>query len=193
MDASTNRSATLDNQASSEVTKEDQVAYDTYSRVLGEKKRTASENAELKAQVEAYRQADLESKGQQAEVITTLRKQLAEEQAARTKSEKNFAWNSVVGQIKSEAVKQGCKNGDKFVRLLGEDQLKGIEVNDDYTVNNEDLTRIIQQGIKDNSDIGLFTTKSVNINPVNATGVTKTAPKSIDEMSTAELEAELLK
>jgi hypothetical protein len=172
---------------------QDQVAYDTYSRVLGEKKRTASENADLKAQLDAYKQNELEAKGQHTEVITSLRQQLSEEKAARTKSEKTFAWNSVVGQIKSEAVKQGCINGDKFVKLLGQDQLAGIEVGDDYKVNSEDMARIIADGIKENSDIGLFTKKTVNINNVNATGVSKSAPKTMDQMTVAEIEAELLK
>lgn len=190
---SQNRSADENQEASSQGTQQDQVAYETYSRVLGEKKRAASENATLKTQLDAYKQAEMESNGQQSEVITSLRTQLEEEKAKRTKSEKQFAWNSVVGQIKSEAIKQGCINGDKFVRLLGEDQLTGIEVGEDFSVNTDDLARIVQQGIKDNSDIGLFKTKQVNINNVNATGVTKTGPKKVEEMSADELEAELLK
>lgn len=190
---SQNRSAADNDNASSESNQKDQVAYDTYSRVLGEKKRTASENAELKAQLDAYKQAEMESKGQQAEVIASLRTQLEKERATKEKLEKTYAWNSVVGQIKSEAVKHGCVDSDKFVKLLGQDQLSGIEVGEDFTVNNEDLSRIIEQGIKDNSNIGLFQTKTVNINNVNASGVKKAAPKSIDEMSKEELEAEILK
>ena len=59
----------------------DQVSYDTYKKVLSEAKSAKAKKAELEAELQKVRQSELEVKGQDKQLIESLRKQLAEKVA----------------------------------------------------------------------------------------------------------------
>ena len=62
-------------------------------------------------------------------------------------------------------------------------KLKGIELGEDYTVNADDLQRIISKAKDEHSDIGLFKKSSINVNDVTP----NMSNKSLNEMSSDEL------
>lgn len=167
--------------------KKDVVAYETYRKTVGEVKKLKpelrakeEENLELKRQVELYEQQKAESEGRKDDVIKSLRDKIVEVETERSTIKKNYAWNALSAQIKSEAIKQGCVNPDKLIRLMPEEDLKGIDINDEFMINSEDLERVIAKAKADNSDIGLFGMKKVNVNDVKNPGL----PQATEEKLT---------
>lgn len=168
------------------------VAYESFDRAVKEKKKAQSQVNDLQEQLKTYELEKQMAEGKKDDVINSLRTQLQESNSKLETTQKTFAWNAVEGQIKAEATKQGCVNAEKLVKLLGKDQLSGIQVGDDFSVNQDDLSRIVETAKKEHSDIGLFTPKKVNINNPPANGLPPVKPKSIDEMSDAELKQAIL-
>lgn len=146
--------------------KDDVVAYSTYSKVMGTLKKRESELNEVRSRLENIELEKKQAEGNKDEVIQELRSKLTEAEKAQQKIKHTYAWNTLEGQIKTAAVQQGCVNPDKLIRLLEEDDLKAIEVGDDFRVNSDDLTRLVEKAKKDHSDIGLFGKKNVNVNDV---------------------------
>lgn len=166
--------------------KDDVVAYSTYSKVLGTLKKRESELDEVKTRLESIELDKKQAEGNKDEVITDLRSRLQSLESEKSTLRSKYAWNSLEGQIKSEAVRSGCVNPDKLVRLLEEDDLKSIEVDDSFKVNQDDLSRLIEKAKKDHSDIGLFGKKKVNVNDVSPKPV-KHESKKVEDMTSAEL------
>jgi len=140
------------------------VSYDTYDRVLKGRKRVDSELSDLKAQLADIEQGKAIAEGRKDDVIKSLREENNSIKTNLKEVKKNYAWNSVESQIVNEAVKQGCVNPTKLIRLLDREDLEGIEVSDDFSVNKEDLVRLVEKSKQENSDIGLFGKKTVNVN-----------------------------
>jgi len=184
------------NQASGEVVdnvenpSKDSVAYDTYRKVLSEKKKVQEQLAELAKERDAANQNKLQAEGKKDEVIEALRKQMAEKDKTLETKTNAYAWNVVSAQIKSELAREGCVNPDKALRLIDKEELAGIEVSDDYLVNIEDLKRVVDKVRTENADIRLFnksaSVKDLNpkagVNPVGNEPANKT-----EKMSAAEL------
>ena len=173
----------------SQETKGSEVSYDSYRKLLGEKKKVQSELVALREKVETFEHEKLSSEGRKEEVIQSLRDQLSETKNALRETKQTFAWNSVESQIKQAAVNAGCVAPDKLVRLMGQEELKSLDITDDFRVNSDDLNSLIARAKKDHEDIGLFGKKKVNVNDVQ--GVNKIKSKKIEEMSTEELVAKL--
>lgn len=146
--------------------KDDVVAYSTYSKVMGTLKKRESELNEVRSRLENIELEKKQAEGNKDEVIQELRSKLTDAEKAQQQIKHKYAWNTLEGQIKTAAVQQGCVNPDKLIRLLEEDDLKAIEVGDDFRVNSDDLTRLLEKAKKDHSDIGLFGKKNVNVNDV---------------------------
>lgn len=171
----------------------DQVAYETYKKVLGEKKKRDAEIAEMREKVAMFEQAKLEAEGKKDDVISSLRSELVKVKEESESTKRNFVWSSVQNQLKSAAAAQGCVNPDKFVKLLDMDQVKALEIDDStFKVNNDDLSRLIEGAKKDHADIQLFKSKKVNVNDIpSGKGNLGDKPKTLKEMSHDELKAEL--
>lgn len=182
----------VNNTPSDESKKNDVVAYSTYSKVLGTLKKRESELDELRSRIDSIELEKKQAEGNKDEVITTLRSKLKEAEEGSKKLQHKYAWNVLEGQIKTEAIKQGCANPDKLIRLLSDDDLKAIEVDAGFNVNQDDLKRLIDKARKDNEDIGLFKNRSVNVNDVSPTKSPAPKQKKVEEMTPSEL-AEYIK
>ena len=167
----------------------DNVSYDSYRKLLGEKKKAQSELMALREQVDSFKQEKMSSEGRKDEVIQSLRDQLNETKNVLKETKQTFAWNSVESQIKQAAIKAGCVAPDKLVRLMGQEELKALDINDNFQVNAEDLGALINKAKQEHQDIGLFGRKTVNVNDVQ--GVNKIKTKSINELTTDEIVARL--
>ena len=135
----------------------DTVAYDTYRRVLGEKKKRDSELLELKDKLanlseslNGYKQKELEQDGKQSELIQSLREQLAKRETELKETSKKYAWNTISSQIKSAATKEGCINADKLINLIDPSDLRAIEVDEHFNVNSDDLKTVLERARQEN-------------------------------------------
>ena len=178
----------------SDVNVNDSVSYDTHKKLLGEKKNLQTKFEQMQAEIESFRQEKMSAEGKKDDVINSLRQQLDERTREAKELKNNFAWNTVQSQIKNEASANGCVNPDKLIRLLSKEEINGIEIDESFNVNRQDLSKLIENAKKEHSDIGLFSERKINVNDVTGKQKEfKPKQKSYDEMSVEELEAELEK
>lgn len=165
--------------------REDVVAYDTHRKLLSEKKKTQAQLEELKKQLGQYEQQKLEAEGRKDEVIKSLRQQLSEKESILKEKDSRYAWNVVSGQIKSRATQEGCKSPDKLLRLLDKEDLSALEVDDNYMVNQDDLSRIIEKAKRENDF--LFSARKANVNDLPPSGkVEQPEKKTVKDLSRKE-------
>lgn len=143
--------------------------------VLAKNKELLSKMATSKEELEQLRtwkkdqeMAVEEKKGNYENVIKSLRDELTETKGALKTKEQSFAWNSVENQIKQAAIKAECKNPEKLMKLIDKGDLKSLEIGEDYSINSDDLNRLMEKAKKENDF--LFGTKTLNINDVAPTG-----------------------
>lgn len=123
--------------------KKDTVAYDTYRKVLGEKKKRDEQLQEMAERLKSLEQKEMEAKGEQQKLIEALRRDLSEKDQKLKQVHQSFAWNNLESQLKTFAAKEGCRKPDALVKLMDAVDFEGIEVDDKYHVNGEDLTRVV--------------------------------------------------
>lgn len=148
--------------------KKDVVAYDSYQKVLSEKKR-AQESA-LKAQetIEKLQTEKLQAEGKKDELISHLQDKLSAVEKKLETSNKSYAWNTLTGAIKREAIKNGCTDADKLIRLMSDDDLKSISVGEDFSIGTDSLKSVIEKNKTENFFLFKDSTKKVvNGNPKN--------------------------
>lgn len=123
----------------------DSVAYDTYRKVLGEKKKRDEQLNQMAEKLKTLEQKEMEAKGEQQKLIEALRKELQEKDTKLKHVHQSFAWNNLESQLKTYAAKEGCRKPDALVKLMDAVDFEGIEVSDNYQVNGEDLTRVVSK------------------------------------------------
>jgi len=166
-----------------QVDKKDSVSYDTYQKVLAEKKAKDAKLAELSAWKQQQEQKDMEVQGKSSELIAALRAQVEEKDKALKQTRQAYGEKVVFESIKAEAAKVGCVKPDALIKLA---DWSTVEVKDDFSVNQDDLSRVILQAQKEHDY--LFK-KQVNAPKDGhpSTGSGQFASKSIDKMTSSEL------
>lgn len=134
--------------------------------LLGNLKQTKSELEELRNWKKDLELEQQQAKGDLEGVINKLREENNALKSDLTNTKRGYASKSIEDQIKQAAIGKGCVNADKLMKLITRDQLSTVQVGEDYRVNSEDLGRLVDELEKEHSDIGLFRSKSVNINHV---------------------------
>lgn len=164
------------------------VAYDSYKKVLSEKKNVQAKLAEYESKLKSYEESKMEQDGKQSELIQSLRSQLDEKESILKKKDQTYAWNTLTGQIKSEAIGLGCKSDkvDKLIRLLDDADLKSIEVDSNYNVNRDDVKRVLESAKAEVPEFFNAGAKIANVNPTNKVEMPKA--KGIKDMTRQELE-----
>jgi hypothetical protein len=178
----------------SDISAKDSVSYESHKKLLGEKKNLQTKFEQMQAEIESFRQEKMSAEGKKDDVINSLRQQLEERTKEAKELKNNFAWNTVQTQIKNEASAKGCVNPDKLIRLLSKEEINGIEIDESFNVNHQDLSKLIENAKKEHSDIGLFSERKINVNDVTGKQTDfKPKQKAYEDMTTEELEAELRK
>ena len=135
-----------DNQVSDSVDKtEDKVAFTTYSKVLSEKKKKDAEVTELKAQLDAISQKELESQGKFKEMNDQLKKQVAEKDSKLKNMFQEFGTKTLKGSFQAEAKTAGCVDPDALYKLV---DLSTVEISDDFSFNSDQLKTLITESQK---------------------------------------------
>lgn len=170
--------------SSSEVKQQDQVSYESFRKSVEAEKRARERAHALEAELEAKKQAELEAQGKHEEIIESLKNKLYETESVLKKEREKYLWNSVTSAVKTEAVKHGCKNPDKLVKLLDSDDFSMLQA-DNGQIMQQSLAALIDKAKKENDF--LFTAPAVKVNDVIPSNrPEQPKAKNPNEMSSAE-------
>lgn len=122
--------------------RKDAVAYETYKRVLGEKKKLEEKFEAMIAENSSLKDAKLESEGKTLELLDSTKKRLSETENRFKKAVGNFSYRLVSSAISQEAAKLGCTNVQDLISLS---DVSGIEVNDDFVVSAEQVAELVEK------------------------------------------------
>jgi hypothetical protein len=178
-------------QASGEVVKTDTVAYESFKKSVEAEKKARERAQLLEAELNAYKTKELEAQGKYEEITQTLKQQLQEKELALKQERERYAWNTVTGAIKSEAIKHGCKSPEKLIRLFDKTDFETLRA-ENGEIDSDSLTRLMDKAKKENDF--LFTSPAIKINDVNPRGSAPEKPsvKNPKEMTKEELEKAIL-
>lgn len=156
--------------------------------LLAAQKKLKDELDQVRSQITLQEQDKLAAQGKKDELIESLRKSLRDEQEGRKAERNTYAYSVISARVKEEAAKQGCVNGDAFIKLLEKDDFNSLEIGDNYNVNSEDLKRLIEA--KKNNLNFLFrkTVPPTSDLPPNYVDDLNDKPKDFSNMSVKELE-----
>jgi len=189
MDSTENQNAGGVDQISSGDTGEskNQVSYQTYQKSVDQEKNLRKRLAEEQAQREALARrleeieiAEASKKGNVEEVITKLKEQNKQLENSLSGTKDSFIITQKKNALKTEAIKRGCKNPEKFLKLLDSTDLQLVQINENFEVNMEDVNSILEKSVKED-DIGLFS--PTNIKVADRTPANQKTPESLKELS----------
>ncbi len=159
------------------------VSYETYTKVLGEKKRRDEELAQLNSSLEAYRQKELEASGKTNELIDALKGKAKELESKLVDTDKKYKTRVLTGQIKAEAAKYGCIAPDDLLRV---GDFSGVTVDENFDVNTQELGVMLEKIKQDKPYLFKTNVTGVRDLPPSSSGV-NTKTKTLNEMSREEL------
>lgn len=128
----------------------DSVRYDTYKKVLSERKRFQSEYERAQEKLKEYEERELESQGQKDKLIETYKSKASEFEKKYKTAVGSFAHKSLTEAFKTEALKAGCQSEylDKLVKLT---ELPVEAIDEDFNPNFDVLKDLVEQSKKDNA------------------------------------------
>lgn len=135
------------------------VAYDTHKKLLGEKKKMQARLESMESSLSEFQVAKAEAEGQKDEANKLLRQRLTETEAKLKETRETYTWNKVSNAIKDVAGKHGCIISDRFINLLSEQDVNGIEMDNYGNVDMQSVEYVVEQAKKDNPR--LFHSKEV--------------------------------
>ena len=130
--------------------KNDVVSYESYKKALNEKKNFQSKLSEYEQELQRLRAEKMSAEGKKDELIQTYKKQLSEISEKLEKTNKHYAWNTLTGAIKQEAIKHGCTDPEKLIRLMDDEDLRSIEIGENFNIDFDSVKNVIEKSKKDN-------------------------------------------
>ena len=152
---------------------QDMVAYDSYQKAVAERKadqarakKAMEEAAELRERLKEIELDKQQAEGNKDDVIVTLRKELGEVKENLANKDRGYARSIIEGQLSAKATELGCDDLGLFMAGLNQSDglLAGVEVDDNFQVNTEDLTRVVEK-MKDKHP-RLFKEKNVVVHDI---------------------------
>lgn len=174
--------------ASGEAEKKDHVSFDSYQKLLREKKNFQAKYSELEGQIATLRQEKDLAEGNKDKVIEELRKQNQSLKSEYESTKKTYAWSVLTGEIKREAIKNGCKDPEKLLRLMSDDDLRSLEIGDNFDINPASLKDLIEKNKKENHFLFESSSKSVAPGQVGVKAPIK-EEKKLKDMTLEELKS----
>lgn len=164
----------------------DSVSYDSYQKVLGEKKKSQEKLTELQSRLDEYEQAKLEAEGKLQEALANQKKLADKYKSDNIEIVKRVGTKAAKSQISREAEKLGCVDVDAAFNLL---DLSGLEMNEEFEYDNKTLSEKLQNFAKSKSYLFKKDFKlPSDLNPQNG----PIASKPLTDLSESELK-ELLR
>lgn len=103
----------------------DSVKYDTYKKLLGEKKAADSRMKALEDKLNALEVDKMQAEGNKDELIQKLQADLSVTRDSLKQKDQAYAYATLGSQVKTEAAKMGCQDPDSLVKLM---DLQGIPI-----------------------------------------------------------------
>ena len=132
----------------------------------------------------------MQLEGNKDQLISELQKKLQAESENRKKEKETFVWSTVNNQIMRKAEKLGCVDPKTLLKLMDKEDFSHLTVADNYEIEETALEGVLNTVRDRYSNLNLFNAKKPNINNPSAPPMMP-QPKSLKEMSNAELEAEI--
>jgi len=166
--------------------KKESVAYETFSKLLGEKKKLQSEMSEMKAYKDQLEAEKLQAEGKWKELAENNKKLADDFKSKNLNIVKNVSEKAIRSQFMREAEKLGCVDAEIAMKACSFDDL---EVTEDFEFDNQKLVGKIQELTKSKPYLFKKDFKMVqDINPSN----NSISTKPLTDLSENELK-ELLK
>lgn len=173
-------------QASGDDQGKNSVSYESYQKVLNEKKKSQEKLNEIQSRLDEYEQAKLEAEGKLKEALDNQKKLAEKYKNDNVEIVKRVGTKAAKSQIAREAEKLGCVDVDAAFNLL---DLSGLEMNEEFEYDNKTLSEKIQGFAKAKPYLFKKDFKLPNdVNPNNGSIPTK----NLSELSESEIK-ELLK
>jgi hypothetical protein len=165
---------------------QDVVEYNSYKKALDEKKLFQNRLTETEKELQALREADLKRKGKVDELLSAKEKRIQELEQTLANTGKQYSWSVLTGEIKREAIKSGCKDPDKLIKLMGDDDLKKLSENigENFEIASEPLKEVIEKNRKEN----YFLFSDSNKKIVNGNPSTKVEDEKVQDLSKLSIE-----
>jgi|CXWL01.1.fsa_nt_gi DNA repair exonuclease SbcCD ATPase subunit len=178
-----NQEATQTQSAQENKTK-DVVAYDTYRKILSEKKKLEEKFSSIESELNTLRDEKLGAEGKKDELIESLKKKELAAQGRVKELVGSFAYSKLVDSISVEAAKQGCSNVDAFLKLV-EFPTEAVDAEDGFRVNGDAIKMAIEKVKKDYPELSLFNKSVASVKAGVPMGAASggTQNMSIKEMS----------
>lgn len=162
-------------------TKKDMVGYDSYKKVLAEKKALQQKIDAKKREDEERELKEQEEKGNLQAVNEALRKRLSETENNLKSVKEQNAFEKFSGHVKAKASALKCHDPDTLVNLLTANDISSVEVDDNFVPVSDDLDRLMDN-VKGKYP---YMFGKANVNHTPATNV-NVAPHSQEPKTTKE-------
>ena len=136
--------------ASGKDEKKDFVAYESFQKAVSEKKNAQEKLSKYEQELQQLREEKLQREGKNEELIQTYKQRYEETNKRLEETNKKYAWSTLTGSIEREAIKHGCTDPKKLIRLMDDDDLRSIDVGENFKINGDSLERLIEKSKKDN-------------------------------------------
>lgn len=181
------RDQQLESSTEQSATNEKVPSYDWHRRVLADSKKMKSQLQDANEKLALYEQREMEAQGKHAELLSSLRDENNRLKNEVKQRDEVYTWSQVTNELKSAALKLGCNQVDHLMRLLPEDSLTQISVDENYRADKEEVMRLMES-MKANPEYSyFFTAKTPSVDTVNpVTQIEKDKPKTAKNMSLGE-------
>lgn len=158
-------------------------SYEWHRRVLGENKKYKSQLTEAQERLKTFEQREMEAQGKHQDLINALRTENQKLKAGIDERDQVYMWSKRSEALRHAAARQGCVKPDHLLRLMDEDVLNQIEVDDHYNPVFEDVNRVVET-FKGNPDYQyLFRGQTHSVDTVNPTAkIEKEAPRALKDI-----------
>lgn len=123
----------------------DSVKYDTYKKLLGEKKAADQRARDFEERLSAAESDKMRSEGNTEALLLKIQEENANLKKSLTQKEQAFAYATLGSQVKTEAARMGCQDPDSLVKLM---DLKGIPVDPETFRADTDALRMMLESEK---------------------------------------------
>lgn len=166
--------------------KKDVVSYDTYQKVLNERKKDQERAKQAEAKIQEYEHKKLEEAGKYQEVIADLRKRAEEKEKEAESLRKARIADKLTSMIRDEANKHGVID---FEDMLKVGNLDSIQVDPD--TNNVD-PQTIKRYVEDLKAKKSYLFKATNVQVADASPNAGKAPGKIETKDLSTMSSEEL-
>ena len=158
-------------------------SYEWHRRVLGENKKYKSQLNEAQEQLKTYEQKEMEAKGQHQDLINALRQENQKLKAGIDERDQVYQWSKRSEALRSALRSNGCVKPDHLLRLMDEEVLNQIQVDDQYNPVQEDVNRVVEAFRGDSDYAYLFRGQTHSVNTVNPQAkIEKDAPRALKDI-----------